>query len=185
MPVQIGAVAHSFANPTGLLSDCHRRVEMFIGSLKAVADVSDRELTDDTRRSLDLSLRYFREAAPKHTADEEDSLFPRLRKIANPELQACLARLDALEEDHRWAEPLHHTVDHLGKKYLEEGQLSPGNAQTFREAVHQLHSMYQRHIAVEDNDVFPIVDRILSAEMKSQIADEMAARRGTKLVVKL
>jgi len=27
MPVQIGAVIHNFSDPTGLLSDCHRRIE--------------------------------------------------------------------------------------------------------------------------------------------------------------
>jgi hemerythrin-like domain-containing protein len=185
MPVQIGSAAHSFSNPTGLLSDCHRRVEMFLGSLKAVADVTDRELTDETRRSLDLALRYFREAAPKHTADEEDSLFPRLRTISDPELQACLARLDVLEEDHRWAEPLHQTVEELGKKYLQHGRLTPYDAHIFRESVHKLHAMYERHIAIEDKEVFPVVDRVLSAEMKAQIAQEMAARRGTKVLTSL
>jgi hypothetical protein len=33
MPVQIGAQSHSFSDPTGLLSDCHRRIEMFLGTL--------------------------------------------------------------------------------------------------------------------------------------------------------
>ena len=39
MPVQIGASVHNFSDPTGLLSDCHRRIESFIGSLQAVAKV--------------------------------------------------------------------------------------------------------------------------------------------------
>ena len=30
MPVQIGAQAHNFSDPTGLLSDCHRRIDMFL-----------------------------------------------------------------------------------------------------------------------------------------------------------
>ena len=185
MPVQIGTVAHSFSNPTGLLSDCHRRVEMFLGSLKSVADVSDVELNDDTRRSLELALRYFREAAPKHTADEEESLFPRLRKIENPELQACLARLDALEGDHRWAEPLHETVERFGQQFLREGRLFPADAQIFRQSVYRLEAMYQRHIEIEDKEVFPVADRVLPEQMKAQIAQEMAARRGTKPIVTL
>jgi len=74
---------------------------MFLGALRSVADVCDRELTEETRCSPDLALRYFREAAPKHTADEEESLFPRVREISDPELQACLVRLDSLEADHR------------------------------------------------------------------------------------
>jgi hypothetical protein len=50
MPVQIGAKTHNFTDPTGLLSDCHRRVEMFLGTLEAVADVIDRPATEETSR---------------------------------------------------------------------------------------------------------------------------------------
>jgi len=78
MPVQIGAPAHNFSDPTGLLSDCHRRIEMFLRVLEGVALVIDRPLTGESRSALESALRYFREAAPKHTADEEESLFPRL-----------------------------------------------------------------------------------------------------------
>jgi len=182
MPVQIGSVTHSFDEPTGLLSDCHRRVEMFIAALEQVADVSDRELTADTRRSLDLALRYFREAAPKHTADEEISLFPRLRGISDEELQSALARLDELESDHRWAEPLHATAERLGTKCLQERQLSTGDAKEFRGAVHRLHEMYRRHIEVEDREVFPVAKKLLSEQAKSEIANEMKERRGLNAI---
>src|SRR6266567_4355417 len=67
MPVQIGAHAHNFSDPTGLLSDCHRRIEMFLRALERVAAVVDRPSTDETRAALESALRYFREAAPKHT----------------------------------------------------------------------------------------------------------------------
>ena len=46
-----------------------------MGALLSVANVSDEPLDDETRHALELALRYFREAAPKHTADEEESLF--------------------------------------------------------------------------------------------------------------
>jgi len=47
MPVQIGAQSHHFSDPTGLLSDCHRRIEMFLGTLERVASVIDQPLTED------------------------------------------------------------------------------------------------------------------------------------------
>lgn len=90
MPVQIGAKAHSFSDPTGLLSDCHRRIEMFLASLQRVGEMIDRPLSDDARTALESALRYFRESAPKHTADEEESLFPRLRQMQDPEIEAAL-----------------------------------------------------------------------------------------------
>ena len=185
MPVQIGSATHSFSDPTGLLSDCHRRVKMFISSLKAVADNSSVALTGETRRALETSLRYFREAAPKHTADEEESLFPRLRRIDNMELHTALEKLDALEKDHRWAEPLHAQVDELGTRYLQTGTLTSGDAEQFRSAVNQLFEMYRRHIEVEDRDVFPIAKKVLGAELSRQIAAEMEGRRGLKPLVSL
>jgi hemerythrin-like domain-containing protein len=185
MPVQIGSSTHSFSDPTGLLSDCHRRVEMFIGSLKAVAETAGRELTDESRRALESSLRYFREAAPKHTADEEESLFPRLRKINDEQLRTALKRLDELELDHRWAEPLHAQADKLGQRYLYEGRLSDSDASAFRTTVQRLHDMYQRHIAIEDQQVFPVARKVLTKELSAQIAKEMEARRGLKPIVEL
>jgi hypothetical protein len=36
MPVQIGAKTQNFTDPTGLLSDCHRRIEMYDADLNRV-----------------------------------------------------------------------------------------------------------------------------------------------------
>lgn len=146
-------------------------------SLQAVATTADRELTDETRRALDLALRYFREAAPKHTADEEESLFPRLRAVQDVSLQNALLELDRLEADHRWAEPLHAAVDDLGKKYLEGGRLDSQAVLSFRNAVQQLSDMYSRHIEVEERRVFPAAAQVLAEDQKQRIAQEMAARR--------
>lgn len=180
MPVQIGAKPHAFSDPTGLLSDCHRRIEMFLGSLIAVSQKMDQTLDEQTRSALENALRYFREAAPKHTADEEGSLFPRLRKRQDREVASALDRLEELEGEHRWAEKRHAEVENLGQTYLSRGSLSAEELQRFREAVSELASMYQRHIALEDEVLFPLAARVLSAEEKSQIATEMADRRQTE-----
>ncbi len=177
MPVQIGAKTHSFAEPTGLLSDCHRRIEMFLASLERVAEMIDRPLADDARASLDASLRYFREAAPKHTADEEQSLFPRLRSIDDARVKRAIETLDPLEQDHRRADALHANVDELGRRGLEHGSLEAEDAHRFRRDVAELASIYKEHIRIEDEMVFPIAGDVLSQPEKAAIAAEMAARR--------
>jgi len=80
MPITIGKkVGSDYSNPLGLLSDCHRRIEQFLGVLiKVTGQVRGAELNEDQRNGLQVALRYFREAAPKHTRDEEESLFPRI-----------------------------------------------------------------------------------------------------------
>jgi hemerythrin-like domain-containing protein len=177
MPIQIGAQTHSFSDPTGLLSDCHRRIEMFLGSLKHVAEVIDRPLTEDARAALESALQYLRESAPKHTADEEESLFPRLRQLQDPEIEKALATLDALEADHRKANTLHAEIDTLGIRCLDQQRLSVKEADRFRLAVSDLASIYREHIRVEDELVFPTAKLRLSVPQQSAIANEMASRR--------
>ncbi|HEV2400839.1 MAG TPA: hemerythrin domain-containing protein [Candidatus Sulfotelmatobacter sp.] len=182
MPVQIGTKTHNFTDPTGLLSDCHRRVEMFLGTLDAVAKVIDRPVTEETSRALESALRYFGQAAPKHTADEEESLFPRLRRIDDPEVQSALEQLDRLEDDHRWAAPLHAEVERLGAQYLLNSSLSDAEIVEFRDAVARLVSMYKQHLSIEDGLIFPLASRMLSHTEKAAIANEMADRRNVKMV---
>jgi len=180
MPVQIGSSVHGYAEPTGLLSDCHRRIEMFLGALQAVAKVMDQPRTEEAARALEGALRYFREAAPKHTADEEESLFPRMRKMDDAEIRSALTKLEDLEQDHRMAEPLHAEVERLGNKYLSAGRIELAEVQTFREAVARLAALYQQHIRIEDLAIFPLAARLLPQAEQKAIGLEMAARRATK-----
>src|SRR5215467_5331210 len=106
MPITIGAKRESdFTDPIGMLGDCHRRIERFLEVLVRVAeDARGAALNAEQRAAFETALTYFRNSAPKHTADEEESLFPRLRRLADPRVKAVLARVDALEEEHRTAD---------------------------------------------------------------------------------
>jgi hemerythrin-like domain-containing protein len=150
---------------------------MFLGSFARVAEIVDKPLDREAASALEVALRYFREAAPKHTADEEESLFPRLRRLQSPEVETALATLDALELDHRRTDSLHAEVDSLGRRCLEQGHLSDSDSQRFREAVADLISTYKEHIRIEDEVVFPVAGKVLAQTEKTAIAEEMAKRR--------
>ncbi len=132
----------SFRTQQDFLSDCHRRIEMFLGALEGVGSLIDRPLTKETRVALESALRYFREAAPKHTADEEESLFPRLRKMHPPDVEAAIARLDPLEHDHLLAGSLQAEVEELGQRYISVGSLESTGVEAFRKAIASLVSIY-------------------------------------------
>jgi hemerythrin-like domain-containing protein len=182
MHVQIGAQSHSFSDPTRLLSDCHRRIEMFLGTLERVVSVIERPLTEDARSALESALRYFREAAPKHTADEEESLFPRLRQMHLPNVENAVESLELLEHDHVLAGSLHAEAEVLGQRSLATGSLESTDAEAFRKTIATLVAIYKQHINVEDNFVFPLAARLLSSTDKAAIADEMAARLELRIV---
>lgn len=179
MPIRIGGRPDSsFADPLGLLTDCHRRIERFLGVLVRVAERSGGPLEAGERSALETALRYFREAAPKHTADEEESLFPRLRARQDGAVSELLARVDALEREHVRAERAHQEVDRLGRAWLEAGALSPEEAACLRALLAELEQLYRDHIAVEDHEVFPAAAKVLAVEERRAIGREMAARRG-------
>ncbi|HEY3412473.1 MAG TPA: hemerythrin domain-containing protein [Armatimonadota bacterium] len=184
--MQIGEVKPmaNFETPLALLSDCHRRVEKFLGVIETVAtEGRGRELSAEYRAGLETALRYFQQAAPLHTQDEEASLFPRMREVGGNDVVEALVKLDGLEADHRAAEPLHEEVDVLGRKWLDEGTLPPEDTGRLVEAITRLRSMYASHIALEDTFVFPLAGRVLDEESLSSVGREMADRRGIPTVV--
>jgi hemerythrin-like domain-containing protein len=182
VPIVIGARRESdFTDPIGMLSDCHRRIERFLQTLIAVGRDAHGGLLDSGKKAaLETSLKYFREAAPKHTADEEESLFPRLRGIDSAEAREVLARVAALESDHERAEASHQEVERLGQEWLARGQLPAGEASRFDQLLADLANLYHHHIRIEDTEVFPSARRLLSSDEKAAVGAEMAARRGVR-----
>ena len=172
---------HDFHEPLGLLSDCHRRIEHFLTLLTTIANhARGATLTDTQRAQLDAAANYFVTAAPRHAADEEDSLFPRLRASLDPEAAAALNLVDRLEADHAIATEYHEVVDRLVRRWLADGNLTTADVQQLLKRLEQLTSMYAAHIAVEDNEVFPAAAQILSKDDISEVGQEMMARRSSR-----
>jgi hemerythrin-like domain-containing protein len=176
-----GKPLSTFAEPLGVLCDCHRRVEHFLGTLLRVSQLEPGQgLNDAQREALEGALRYFREAAPRHTQDEEASLFPRMKCVKSAKAQAACATQDQLIEDHRRAQPDHELVDELGREWLRTGALAAGQLAAMRQALQRLDTMYQSHIQLEDSQVFPLAGEVLEAEELQRVGQEMAARRGVE-----
>ncbi len=180
MPITIGAKpAGDFSNPIELLSDCHRRIERFVTVLVSIARQAHGEpMTEEQRKGWLRALDYFRNAAPRHTADEEESLFPRLRQMEHPEVRDALAKLQELEKDHEQAAGWHQEVDQLGRRWLMDTKLKREDAERLTEALNRLTKLYAHHLVVEDESVFPLAAAVLPHTEKAHIGIEMAQRRG-------
>ncbi len=174
-----GKTDHGFDEPLGLLSDCHRRIERFLGAMLSVSrNLRGAHLDETSRDMLRQGLRYFATSAPRHTEDEEASLFPRLRASTERRAAEALGTLEALEADHREAEQRHAAVDALVRRWIETDRLSDEDATTLVEHLEFLSAAYARHIGIEDHDLFPAAASILSAADLEAIGREMAERRG-------
>ncbi|MFA9478742.1 hemerythrin domain-containing protein [Phycisphaerales bacterium AB-hyl4] len=174
-----GALA-GFDEPIRVLMDCHRRIEKFLSLLLRVADECRGEaMGSEYREAAESALRYFANAAPHHTADEEQSLFPALRRHADdPRVAEALRRIALLEADHDKADAAHARVAELMQRWLDEGTLPAAPLAELRETLATLHATYVRHIAEEDEVIFPLAAEVLAREVLIDVGRSMANRRG-------
>jgi hemerythrin-like domain-containing protein len=179
MFIRIGGTSdHDFDQPLGLLSDCHRRIEHFLDVIALITErASGRTLTAAETTDLNASLRYFATAAPRHTADEEVSLFPRLRACGGPAADV-LDTIARLESEHDEVDRRHSAVHALLERWIADGALEAAGTAELRDHVRALQAIYRAHIAIEDTQLFPAAARLLKPEQLRVIGEEMAGRRG-------
>jgi hemerythrin-like domain-containing protein len=89
-----------------------------------------------------------------------------------------MAKIDALESDHRTAETAHAEIDDLGTRWLRAGHLPPPELERITTLLTMLQQLYARHIAIEDTEVFPLAQQSLDPQTIAQLGQEMAYRRG-------
>jgi hemerythrin-like domain-containing protein len=179
--VQIGAKPDAgFDDPIGMLRDCHRRIERFVGLLGLVARQAEgRALSPEECEAVEASLRYFRESGPRHNCDEEESLFPRMRQGgAGKVLHDVLHDVDRLEGEHRQSEALHKEASELFDRWMADGELSVVDRSRLHAVTTRLAEMYREHIRIEEQVVFPCASQMLDRKAVESIGAEFRSRRG-------
>jgi hemerythrin-like domain-containing protein len=176
MGIQIGAKPDSgFDDPIGMLTDCHRRIEHFLNILCLVAvRAPGRPLSDEEAQAIHAALEYFRAGGQRHTADEEESLFPRLRAGS---AQDVLVEIQNLETDHETAGSLHAVVESLYRQWVSAGSLNELDTQKLASNTQRLKELYAAHIQVEEQRVFPRAAQLLDSETVHAMGEEFRARR--------
>lgn len=165
------ATAPSFDDPLGMLSACHRRIERQLATLARLQrHLPEHGCDTDARAAARGILRYFDTAAPSHHADEEASVFPRLRDAAPGRAGMLVADLE--REHAALAAQWRHLRPRLAAIAAGvRANLSPKEAADVRTA-------YAAHIAREEGELIPLAARTFDAASLAAIGNEMAARRG-------
>lgn len=171
--IQIGAPSATLDAPVDHLLACHRRIEQRLDTLTAAAD----HLQNDRQRALDAilkSLHFLDSNGAMHTADEEESLFPRLRpKLTVDEV----GFLDSLEHQHVQAEAIYAELQLLVGRISEQRPVTADLAAEYRECATRLRTLYREHIESEDTILTPIARRTLSPGELAEVSAEMRRRR--------
>lgn len=180
MLLQIGAKPEAgFDDPMGILTDCHKRIREFLKAMVVAARNPPTHCFDEHEHArVEGALRYFRVSGPKHSADEEESLFPRMRQLNSPTINAALDIVGRIEEEHRYAEAKQLEVAQLFQSWVEHGSIPEPDHARLNAILSELNAHYDQHIATEERDIFPAAAAALSPADEEAIGKEMASRRG-------
>ena len=145
----------------GMLKNSHRRLrERLLELTQAVSGPID----DAARNTIDDVLNFFGRAVVRHEADEEATLFPRL--VGDLSLAPICARL---------------AKEHAVQAELSEGlgyAFDARDDDTLRRLANDLRASYERHLACEEDELFPAAELLLDAGERALMLAEMDQRRG-------
>lgn len=167
----LGDVAPTFDEPLAMLRACHERILSQCRTLEKLQTHLPQHGCDaQAQQAAQAILRYFDVAGRHHHDDEEQDLFPVLVRTAHAEALQLVARLQAE----------HHNMEAAWQALRPQLQaiaagtstlLNPQDAQHFMRA-------YREHIAVENPQLLPLAEQLLTAQQLESIGQRMAQRRG-------
>jgi hemerythrin-like domain-containing protein len=159
------------ARALDIIRDEHRALAGMLTALRTlVRDVRERGATPDfaVLRAIVFYIHAFPERL--HHPKETDVLFRALRARSGE----ATAVLDALDADHARGE---ESVMRLAMALLEYEQLGDARAAAFAEAVERYVDAYLRHMTIEERDILPLAERVLTDTDWSAIDAAFAANR--------
>jgi hemerythrin-like domain-containing protein len=164
-----------FDEPLEMLQACHGRIEERLSTLERLAEhVAARGADAKAQSAVRDVLRYFDTAGALHHQDEDEDLFPLLRKLAAAQGRSEIAAaIDELEREHATMHGLWSAL----RKSLERVLL--GEARLDVENVARFCWLYRRHMDRETAAVLPFARQALSAQQRASLGERMAARRKT------
>ena len=168
------APAATFEQPESMLLACHQRVLRMCTLIERLREHAASHGADEqARQAAKDVLRYFDIAGPLHHEDEELHLFPRMRDSSDARQHELERTLHAqhLQMGELW------TVLRTELMAMRDGDTTPllttASAQPFVQA-------YRQHVALEENEAYPLVFATLDAATLEAMGNEMAQRRTGK-----
>ena len=161
--------------PLEMLSACHGRVQAQCTTLQRLLRHLIHHGNDaDARAAATAVMRYFDLAAPHHHDDEEQDLFPALlQAAAGSNAVVAQALTQRLRDEHRVLEQ-HWQALRLALTAVAESRADRLDEQQALDFC----DFYQKHIDLEEAELLPLAQRVLSDTQLDQIGRRMRERRG-------
>jgi pyridoxamine 5'-phosphate oxidase len=160
-----------------MLRACHERIRKELATLDRLRlHVPENGCDEDARTMARDLLGYFDAAVPRHDADEEQSLVPRLLATS---ADGAAGLVDKLHAQHGEIAGLWRELrpDLAAIESGERSVLTP-------DLVRRTRATFLAHLDFEESQLFPFAAAHLDDATFQVIAAEMAARRGGRITTK-
>lgn len=161
--------------PLDLLRGCHTRIRHFMQLGRTLADAEEEPQIEIVDAAAAV-FRYFSQALPLHEADENESLYPRLRETT-PENGLVSEAAETMVEQHRVIDELVAELLPLCATLRRQPEHLPSLARRLQSVTSTLGLIFAAHLMLEETVIFPAVPQLLTPAQIEEVSGEMRARR--------
>lgn len=165
------------ASPREMLLDCHLRIRHFLQLSRTLAQAEGAPLPEISETAQAIR-RYFLQALPLHEADEEQTLLPRLQsttRAGDPLMEAA----HLMVEQHQAIQELAPELLSLCESIEQKPLRLPTLVSRLRRVNDALGQILEAHLKLEENVIFPAIDRLPAGQLEEMTAEMAARRRAT------
>lgn len=176
MLTQISSPQHSPtpSGPVEMLQDCHQRIRHFVQLSRTLAEAQEATHAQ-VAEAAEAIFRYFSQSLPLHEADENETLFPRLQRIAPLGSPLREAAKDMVDQHHAIEELVFELAAACGVVRRQPERL-PGLASQLQHTSEALDKVFSSHLHMEETVIFPAIAQLPAEELQA-MSREMQRRR--------
>jgi iron-sulfur cluster repair protein YtfE (RIC family) len=169
-----------FTKPLDVLFHCHQKIGANLEALRIASEDLRKSKGENFQKrfgEIDVTLTHFATTGMKHTLDEEESLFPRIREHSGTIVSEVFAVVGQLEIQHKRAASIQESLSKMSLDMATDEELDEKKLDLFSDLSESLYDLYRPHIQMENEFVFPSAAEILSKDELLAIGREMYQRR--------
>ena len=180
-PVSAAEFSVHVNDPIAHLMHCHQRIERSLITVKnavAALRLTDPVLRVEGAAALDYELALLQLLTDLHTADEEESLFPRLRRNLADDPDSLKDLMLILENQHRDKQLLFRDLAMCVRR-VSAGAVDDDRIEQLESLVGQFENIFRPHMMLEDERLMPQCRQILTQRDLDEMQKEMRGRYQT------
>ncbi len=157
-----------------LLLGCHGRIRHFTAVALRLAE-QRRAPASDRSQAARAVLRYYTMALPLHEADENESVYPRLKRALLPGELANAN--EQMIEQHKNIDATVAELIPMWQEVEHDPEAQDASGDRLRDCTEHLSALWSAHLKLEEEQVIPALRQHLTAEDLRAIQQEMRDRR--------